>query len=61
MNCNTIDVQEEGVVDSHPECDPISSAGLLFDHTSFGCLIPTYDMDEDGDGFGIYLSGTHDK
>ena len=53
MNCITIDVQEEGVVDLlHPECDPESPLqDYYFDYTSFGCLIPTYDMDEDGDGF----------
>ena len=53
MNCNTIDVQEEGVVDLlHPECNPeFPLQDYYFDYTSFGCLIPTYDMDEDGDGF----------
>ena len=53
MNCNTIDVQVEGVVDLlHPECDPeFPLQDYYFDYTSFGCLIPTYDMDEDEDGF----------
>ena len=55
MNCNTIDVQEEGVVDLlHPECDPeFPLQDYYFDYTSFGCLIPTYDMDEDGDGYEV--------
>ena len=39
MNCNTIDVQEEGVVDLlHPECDPeFPLQDYYFDYTSFGC------------------------
>ena len=44
MNCNTIDVQDEGVVDLlHPECDPeYPLQDYYFDYSSYGCSFPTY-------------------
>lgn len=55
MNCNTIDVQDEGVVDLlHPECDPeYPLQDYYFDYASYGCLFPTHTLDEDGDGFAF--------
>ncbi|MFT4977201.1 MAG: hypothetical protein ACI8S6_003106, partial [Myxococcota bacterium] len=60
LNCNSIDVRDESAVDlTDPECaentdtDGVTfpNADYYFDYTSYGCGLPVYDLDADGDGF----------
>ena len=72
LNCNTIDFADEELIDTSdsdcPQLDPVTgdpwvSNDYYFDNKSFGCLYPTGEMDEDGDGlsFGtveLYVEGS---
>ncbi len=62
LDCDTIDVADERFIDlSDPECadnidpetgQPYDNADYYLDYGSFGCTIPVFDLDEDGDLLG---------
>ena len=61
LNCNTIDVSLENLVDiNDPECaanvdpntgEPYASADYYYDYFSWGCQFFLLPLDQDGDGF----------